>query len=122
MMVSLQYTLLQTCCRSRPHFMAVLKIVHRLPASHDKVIYMNFSLMSTNLTSLKISVHGRTGYIKYAPFLCCVSMAVMGHHRASFYMASGRTEVRILRDEVRMKSGHSEDSFRFFHIIGHHIV
>ena len=39
-MVSLLCKFLQACCKSGPHFKSVLKIVYRLPDSHDKIIYM----------------------------------------------------------------------------------
>ena len=44
-MVSSLYKFLQTCCKSGPHFMFVLRNVRRSPATHDKVIYMIFLLM-----------------------------------------------------------------------------
>ena len=43
-MVSLLYKVLQACFKFGPHFMSVLKIVHRSPSSHNKVMYMNLLL------------------------------------------------------------------------------
>ena len=40
----------QACCRFDLHFMSVLKIIHRSPSSHYKVIYMNCFVMPTSLT------------------------------------------------------------------------
>ena len=42
--VSLLYKFLEECLKFGPHFVAVLKIVHRSPRSDDKVIYMNLLL------------------------------------------------------------------------------
>ena len=44
--VPLVYKLLQARCKFGPHFMPVLKIVYRSLDSHDKVIHMNFFMLT----------------------------------------------------------------------------
>ena len=52
-MVSLLYKCLQACCKCGPHYMSVLKIVHRPPGSPDEVIYMNFFVILKSLTKFE---------------------------------------------------------------------
>ena len=60
-MVSLLYKFLQACYSNGSFFMSVLKIIQRSPGSHDKVIYLNFSIFPAILTKFesKVAVHGR---------------------------------------------------------------
>ena len=52
-MISFLYKALQSCFKSVLHFMSVLKFVRMSPASHDKVIYMDFFAMNTGLTKFE---------------------------------------------------------------------
>ena len=52
-MVSFLYKALQACLKSVLHFMSVLKFVRMSPASHYKVIYMDFFAMNTGLTKFE---------------------------------------------------------------------
>ena len=52
-MISLLYKFVQACYKSGPHLKYVLKIVHRPPDSHDKIIYMNFFVIPTSVTKFE---------------------------------------------------------------------
>ena len=67
-MVSFLHIFLQTCFKSGPHFIPALKIVHRSPGSHNKVIYVNsFVLFLQVKPSLKVAEHARTYAIQSGP-------------------------------------------------------
>ena len=51
--ISLIAKFLQLPCKSGPHFMSALKVVHRSPGSYNKVIYIIFFVMSASLTKFK---------------------------------------------------------------------
>ena len=51
--ISLIAKFLQLPCKSGPHFMSTLKVVHRSPGSYNKVIYIIFFVMSASLTKFK---------------------------------------------------------------------
>ena len=50
---SLLYKFLLACCKSGPNFISALKIVHRSPGSHDKIIHIIFFGTSTSLTKFE---------------------------------------------------------------------
>ena len=68
-MVSLLYKFLQACYKSVIYFASVLKIVHRSPGSHDKVIYMIFFVPPASLTKFE-----NYRYNVWSPF--CVSSVI----------------------------------------------
>ena len=51
--VPLLHKFSQECWKSRSHFMSVMNVVHRPPGFRDKVIYINFFVMSARLTKFE---------------------------------------------------------------------
>lgn len=43
----------QECWKSGPHFMSIMKVLHRPPGFRDKVVYINFFVMSARLTKFE---------------------------------------------------------------------